>query len=129
MLNSIARHTWPIRILFFAVYAVLFSVQVHFKYSKYHLRNTGIDIDATTIHIAKANVSSYNKIDINFKSNKLNIKVSKRYHHKDIYEVPGIGLPDLRVFAGKPVPFTFVSVRLCHPSLISSLHRGPPAIG
>jgi hypothetical protein len=108
---------------------VLFSVQVHFKYSKYHLRNTGIDVDATAIRFVKAtSVVPYNKFEINFKSNKLNIKVSKRYHPQDIFEVPTIELPADKVFAGKPMPSTFTSVRLSHPSLISSPQRGPPAI-
>ena len=129
MLNSIARHTWPMRVLFFAVYIVLFCVQVHFKYSKYHRGNTGIDVDTTAIRFVKASVASYNKFEINFKSNKLNIKVSKRYHPQDIYEVPAVEIPVNRVFAGKPMPFTFTSVRLCHPALISSLQRGPPAVG
>jgi hypothetical protein len=129
MLNRIARHTWLNCILFLIVYMVLFAVQVHFKYSIYHKNNSGLDLDATVINSSKGKCTVDRKIDINYKSNKLNVKVSKRYQHRTIYEFPLVTMPALNVFAGVTPAFVFSSARLCHSTLISSQHRGPPAIG
>lgn len=129
MLNRIARHTWLNCVLFLTAYTILFAVQVHFKYSIYHKNNAGLDLDASAVRYSSGKWSADRKIDINYKSNKLNIKVSKRYQHKTIYEIPLITIPELRVFTGQETLLTISSVRLCHSTLISSHHRGPPAIG
>lgn len=129
MLNRIARHTWLNCVLFLTVYMILFAVQVHFKYSIYHRNNSGIDLDATAVRFSSTRCSVDRKIDINYKSNKLNIKVSKRYQHKTTYEVPLITVPTLRVFAGVVTSFIFSSARLSCAMQNSSQHRGPPVIG
>ena len=129
MLNRIARHTWLNGALFMTVYMILFAVQVHFKYSIYRRNNSGIDLDATAIRFDYNKCSVDRKVDINYKSNKLNIKVSKRYQHRTIYEFPLVTIPALNVFSGAAPDFVFSSARLCHSTFISSQHRGPPAIG
>jgi hypothetical protein len=129
MVNRIARHTWPNSILFLAVYVALFAVQLHFKYSVYHPNNSGLDIDASAVRYTSGKCSVDRSIETNYKSNKLNIKVSKRYQHKTIYEVPLIIVPAVRIFTRAATPFTFSSARLCHQDQPGNPHRGPPAIG
>jgi len=126
MLNRIARHTLPVCILFLTVYTALFSLQLHFKYKS--LATPDKDVRTSTIRYADR-ASAGRKVDLNYKSFKYNVKISKRYQHKTAYEFPLVVIPEIRVFAGRHIHSACSSTSLCHLPLLSSPHRGPPAIG
>lgn len=125
MLCRIARNTWPIRILFLAVYAILFAVQLYLKYNASLVNNPG-DTDISVIHYTKALADKDKKLDKQLVKNS-NIKVSKRYLHKSIYTTPVIPSLVNKIFAVTTSPVIITEPAIRQFCLTQHLLRGPPS--
>lgn len=129
MLCRIARNTWPVRILFFAVYAILFAVQLCLKYGAFPVNQPGVDVDVSVIRYSANPADAKQKLEKQLVQKNSNIKVSKRYLHKGIYTTPVIFS-----LVNKTFPVITSLVLLAEPARcqfyqLQHLLRGPPAPG
>lgn len=127
MLNRIARYTWPMRILFFAVYAIVMCVQVYFKYSNIPVDCAGIDLEITVVSHVKTHPAVERSISKLNQADNLNVKVSKRYTHQTIFEIALSSLGDTQAFYNAAHSPLSNDTRLLHLHLLQSQLRGPPA--
>jgi hypothetical protein len=126
MLNRIARNTLPIRILFLAVYAILFSVQLHLKYDFLAIRHFHAKKEKVVVLNAETTSAKHRNIEQHFIKKEPNIKVSKRFLHKSIYEIPATESLITKAFPQIRPTAIFSVSRLCQLSMVRSLLRGPP---
>lgn len=126
MLCRIARNTWPIRLLFLAVYAILFSVQLCLKYNAFPVNNAGVDGKISAARYIASRPDADQKLDKQLVQKNSNIKVSKRYLHKGIYTSPVIISLVITTFpvTTSPVPVTEPACGQFHQ--LQYLLRGPP---
>jgi hypothetical protein len=128
MLSRISRTSSWFKILFTAVYFILFAVQLHLKYSIALSRNLALDVDAMAA--ASYHPPAYEhkqQLRKEFVGDKLNVKVSKRYQHKTCYECLFVAFNEI-------IPPPVITQRIAltttgrsHAAPILYLHRGPPA--
>jgi hypothetical protein len=128
MLIRLSRASGWFKILFIAVYVILFAVQLHLKYSVATTCRIAIDLDAmSAAPYHPPFYSQSNQFRQEFVGDKMNIKVSKRYQHKTGYEFLDVSFtaaikttlttPDITLIAPGPVKVAPILYQ----------HRGPPA--
>lgn len=129
MLCRIARNTWPIRILFLAVYAILFSVQLCLKYNAFPVNSQYTNVEISVARYTASQPAAEQKLDKQLVQKNSNIKVSKRYLHKGIYTSPAIFSLVTTTFPVTTSPVLITEAACGQFYQLQHLLRGPPTPG